>query len=60
MARRPVAAIAWLVGVLGFFLGQGIANLIGLALFNIGEVNLIEGTMVSWLCLFAMRAWRGG
>jgi hypothetical protein len=48
----------WLIGVLGFFLGQGLANLVGLALFNIGEVNLVEGTIVSWLSLVAVNAWR--
>lgn len=50
----------WLIGVLGFFLGQGIARLVGLAVFNVGEVNLVEGTLVSWLGLLAFRAWRGG
>ncbi len=49
----------WLISVAGFLLGQWVANLIGLAIFNIGEVNLFEGTLVSWLSLFAVRAWRG-
>lgn len=48
----------WAVGVIGFFLGQWIANLIGLSIFNLGDVNLVEGTVVSWISLFAARAWR--
>ncbi len=48
----------WVGGVAGFFLGQVLASFVGLALFNIGEMNLVEGTLVSWFTLFALRAWR--
>ncbi len=48
----------WAGGVIGFFLGQWIANLIGLSIFNLGDLNLVEGTVVSWVSLFAARAWR--
>ncbi|MDE3089267.1 MAG: hypothetical protein KGJ80_07765 [Chloroflexota bacterium] len=48
----------WAIGVAGFFLGQWAANAIGLNLLNLGEVNLVEGTLVSWICLFTVRAWR--
>ena len=48
----------WLVGVIGFAVGQWLGNLVGLALFNIGPVNLAEGTVVSWVSLFAIHAWR--
>ncbi|MBI5032539.1 MAG: hypothetical protein HZB51_18595 [Chloroflexi bacterium] len=51
--------IAYLVlGIVGFFLGQLLANFVGLALFNIGEMNLVEGTVTSWLALLAFGAWR--
>lgn len=50
--------IYWIVSVIGFFLGQWGASLIGLSIFNIGEVNLIEGTLASWLSMLAVRAWR--
>jgi len=46
------------VSVLGFFLGQGIARLVGLAILNIGEVNVVEGTLASWLGLFAWHTWQ--
>jgi hypothetical protein len=48
----------WLVGVVGFAVGQWLGSLVGLALFNIGSVNLVEGTVVSWVSLFAIHAWR--
>lgn len=50
--------VYWVTGIVGFFLGQWIANLVGLSIFNIGDVNLVEGTVVSWISLFALRAWR--
>lgn len=49
----------WLIGVAGFFLGYGIAHLVGLAILNIGEVRFVEGTLTSWLALLTVRAWRG-
>ncbi len=48
----------WIVGIVGFSLGQWIATVVGLSIFGIGEVNLIEGTLVCWVSLFAVRAWR--
>jgi hypothetical protein len=48
----------WIVGVVGFFAGQTIAHLVGLAIFNLGDLNLVEGTVVSWVGLVAARAWR--
>jgi hypothetical protein len=52
-------AFYWVVSVAGFFIGQWVANLVGLAIFNVGEMNLVEGTLVCWLCLFAAKTWRG-
>ena len=48
----------WAVGVIGFFLGQWIASLVGLSIFSLGDLNLVEGTAVSWIALFVVRAWR--
>lgn len=46
----------WVVGVSGFFLGQLIASFIGLSIFNVGETNLVEGSVTSLLGLIAIRA----
>lgn len=48
----------WGISVLGFFLGIGLARALGIGLFNIGELNVVEGTVVSWLCLLAIKVWR--
>ncbi len=50
----------WFVGVAGFFAGQGVASVLGLALFNIGDLSLVEGTVVSVASLVAVRVWRRG
>ncbi len=48
----------WGTSLVGFFIGQGIAKAIGLGMFNIGAVNLVEGSLASALGLIAARAWR--
>lgn len=45
----------WGIAIAGFFIGQSIAKAIGLALFNIGAVNLAEGTFASALGLIAVK-----
>jgi len=49
----------WLVSVTGFFLGHWLADVVGLALFDIGELHTVEGTLVSWLSCVTLRlGWR--
>jgi hypothetical protein len=40
---------------LGFALGQLIANLIGLDIFMIGPIHIIEASLGSWTMLFIAR-----
>jgi hypothetical protein len=47
----------WVAAVAGFFIGQEIAKAVGLRLFNIGAMNLVEGTVASALGLIAARTW---
>ena len=47
----------WGVAVAAFLIGQGIAKTVGLHLFNIGSVHLVEGIVGSTLGLIAARAW---
>jgi hypothetical protein len=49
--------VYWVVGVGGFFLGQFVASVVGLSIFNIGDANIIEGTVASILSLIAVYAW---
>ncbi|HID86073.1 MAG TPA: hypothetical protein EYP55_01690 [Anaerolineae bacterium] len=41
-----------LIGLLGFGLGQLLAGALGSRLLMIGQVHLLEGTLVCWACLF--------
>jgi uncharacterized membrane protein YjjP (DUF1212 family) len=51
--------VYWLVGVVGFFIGQIITTLIRFSLFAIGSVNLLEATVTCLIALFIARAvWR--
>jgi hypothetical protein len=48
-----------LVSIGSFFVGHWVASALGLALFNIGELRVIEGTVVSWLALVTLRVCGG-
>ncbi len=41
--------------VVGFGVGQILFDLLGLSLYMIGQVRLVEATAVSWCCLFVAR-----
>jgi len=43
------------VAGVGFGLGQGRFDLLGLSLYMIGQVRVVEATAVSWCCLFVAR-----
>ncbi len=48
----------WVIGIAGFVVGQWVGSLIGLSALNVGAVNLIEATVISWISLFGARALR--
>ena len=41
--------------VVGFGLGHVLFDLLGLSLYMIGHVRVVEATVVSWCCLFVAR-----
>lgn len=47
--------IYFLTGLIGFGVGQALGNLLGLDMFLIGSVHIIEATIISWLSLFLMK-----
>ncbi len=47
--------IYFLVGISGFFLGQVVGALLGLNLFLIGPLYIVEATLGSWFCLFLIK-----
>lgn len=48
-------AIYFLTGIIGFSLGQALANLAGFEVFLIGPLHVVEATVVSWLSLFVVQ-----
>ena len=42
-------------GLVGFALGQAMAEALGLHLFMIGQVNVVGGSLGCWGCLFIAR-----
>ncbi len=46
----------WGIGIAGFAVGQWVGGLTGLSALNIGAVNFIEATAISWISLFGARA----
>jgi uncharacterized membrane protein YeaQ/YmgE (transglycosylase-associated protein family) len=47
--------VYWIVGVLGFAIGQVLFGLLGLSIYMMGEVRVVEATVTSWVCLFVAR-----
>ena len=52
--------VYWSAGVIGFALGQWFSNAAAFSLLSIGSVSILEGTLMSWIALFAVRAIRVG
>jgi len=48
-------AIYFLTGVIGFGLGQMLANLMGINIFLIGPLHVVTATIVSWATLFIVK-----
>jgi hypothetical protein len=47
-----------IVSTAGFALGHFLASVIGSSWLYIGALNFAEATIVSWVFLFAARAWQ--
>lgn len=45
----------WAAAVVGFAIGHAISGLLGFSVYMIGEVRVVEGTIISWACLFIAR-----
>ncbi len=52
-------ALFIIVAILGFFVGQLVAFLLQLDVMMVGQVHLIEGTLLAWLFMLAI-AWLKG
>jgi len=53
-------AVYWLVAVAGFLLGQILTTFLGVSLFPIGSVNVLEASATSLIALLLVRTlWKG-
>jgi hypothetical protein len=41
----------WFVGLIGFAVGQAMANVLGLGWLMVGQVHVAEGTLACWIAL---------
>jgi len=48
-------AIYFLTGIIGFGIGQALGSLLGLDIFLVGSIHIVEATVVCWACLFLIR-----
>jgi hypothetical protein len=44
----------WLVGAIGFLAGQFVAEYVRLSNITLGDVHVIEGSLVCWILLFIL------
>lgn len=47
--------IYFLTGIIGFGIGQAAGNVLGLNVFLIGPLHILEASVISWVCLFVMQ-----
>jgi hypothetical protein len=47
--------IYFVTGILGFWLGQIVGDMLTSTLFLVGPLHLIEATVLSWICLFVVQ-----
>lgn len=48
----------WFVSLLGFGVGQGVAEALGWEWLMLGQTHLIEGTLGAWLAMGLVRAFQ--
>jgi hypothetical protein len=44
----------WLVGAAGFLLGQFVAEYVQLSHFTLGDVHVVEGSLLCWAALIVL------
>lgn len=48
-------AVYWIAALAGFGIGQLVFDLLGLSVYMVGQVRVVESTIVCWVCLFVAR-----
>jgi hypothetical protein len=56
LGRKVVDLILhWFIGLIGFGVGQAMAEVLGLRWLLVGQVHIIEGTLACWLAMLIAR-----
>ena len=56
LGRKVVDLILhWFIGLIGFGVGQAMAEALGLRWLLVGQVHIIEGTLACWLAMLIAR-----
>ena len=45
----------WFTGLIGFVIGQLMADVLGLRWLLLGQVHILEGTLACWIAMFVAR-----
>ena len=45
----------WFIGLLGFAVGQAMADVLHLHWLLVGQVHIVEGTLSCWIAMFVAR-----
>ncbi|MBM3189067.1 MAG: hypothetical protein FJZ90_10140 [Chloroflexi bacterium] len=45
----------WFIGLIGFAVGQAMADILGLRFFLLGQVHLLEATLGCWTAMLVAR-----
>ncbi len=48
-------ALYCIAAIVGFALGQALFEFLGFSIYMIGQVRVVEATVLSWVCLFVAR-----
>ena len=48
-------ALYWFIGLIGFAVGQALANVFDCRLIMVGQVHIVEGTLACWIAMLVAR-----
>ena len=53
--KWPDLVLYWFIGLVGFGVGQSMAEALGLQWMLVGQLHLVEGTLACWIAMVVAR-----
>lgn len=53
--KLPELVLYWFIGLVGFFVGQAMAEVLNLSWLLVGQVHILEGTCACWIAMLVAR-----